>query len=714
MLRLGLGKYRTIVVLITLFLVFDLGVLGMTFVISKGLLADAVSINLAGTHSSLAQKLAKTALLIEQDATQGTIDSSGRSSHSELKDLFETADRFNDIVRTFDTAGESMQGDVKVALTPNEDPQAAALFALVKDLWTPINAEVQALRENTSKRPDVGPLLQTLIPNNMNLLVASQMLTARLEALSAAKASKLRGVQLAGITLALINFGFILYNFLGQLRKSDRAVEIAQKETGDILRTTQEGLFLLDGEFRIGSQTSQALSRILGVEVQPGQSFLDLLRPLVTPKTFDTTREYIELLMRHDVKEKLVASLNPLDCIEISTMRGNGAVESRYLQVRFNRVLQGQLVTHLLVTANDITRRVRLERELKESERKVQDQMGMMMRILQADATMLNEFLRNANEGLHQINEDLRTSSPAHGVSSPRIAAMMRIAHRLKGDATALNLEAISQSLHAFESVLDELHGQTRRTAEDLLPVAVRVKGLYAEVNAIQDVIARLGQVQGVVSVDAARPAADPERASLPFVRQWSAFANQVAQRMGKQVELNYKGLDLEQLQPSLRETINSIVNQFIRNALVHGIESPAERKQRGKSEAGRLAVYVSDQEDGSLELSFRDDGAGVDPERVRQAALRTGRLTPEAAEGIDQRRLILMIFESGLSTRAGVDGDAGRGVGLDAVREMITRMGGRVRIGTTRGEYCHFRVHLPMKAGPVEQEAMQDQREVA
>ena len=129
--------------------------------------------------------------------------------------------------------------------------------------------------------------------------------------------------------------------------------------------------------------------------------------------------------------------------------------------------------------------------------------------------------------------------------------------------------------------------------------------------------------------------------------------------------------------------------------------ENPAERKQRGKSEAAHLSVYVSDQGDGMLELSFRDDGRGINPEAIREAVVRSGRFTAEDAKALSPRQLTLMIFEPGLSTQKTVDEDAGRGVGLDAVKEMIARLGGRIRIGSTRGEYCHFRIQLPLKAEP-------------
>ena len=503
----------------------------------------------------------------------------------------------------------------------------------------------------------------------------------------------------------VIGVGVVAIVLLGVGLVFSIRVEAAHRETQDIFRTTQDGLFLLDHKLRMGTQTSKSLGRILGFEVKPGDNFLEKLKPLVTPKTYDTAKEYIELLLRHDVKEKLVASLNPLDCIEIAGVRPNGGVESRFLQIRFNRVMKSGKVTHLLVTANDISRQVRLERELRESERRVQDQMGMMVHILQADPLLLQDFLANATNGLNRINDDLRVSNATTGIANEQLDAMLRGAHQLKGDAAAMQLEAVTQSLHAFESLVQDLRGKAKRKGEDLLPVTVKVKELYGEIRAIQDVISRISQVRGVVSVEPPRPVETSRNseqiAQQAFVRQWSGFARQLAERHAKKVDLVYQGLDLETLAPPLRDALNSVVNQFIRNALVHGVESPAERKLRGKSEAAHLSLYISDQGDGTVELSFRDDGRGIDPERIREAVVRAGRRTKEEANALTPRQLTLMIFEPGFSTRATPDEDAGRGIGLDAVREQITRLGGRIRIGTTRGEYCHFRVQLPLRRAP-------------
>lgn len=473
-------------------------------------------------------------------------------------------------------------------------------------------------------------------------------------------------------------------------------VEARHRETEDIFRTTQEGIFLIDHDLRVGSQTSQALSRLLGFAVQPGENFLEMIRASVSPKTFETAKEYLELLLRHEVKEKLVASLNPLDCIEVSAVGPSGAIDTRFLQISFNRVVKSGKVTHLLGTANNITRQVRLERELKESERKVQDQMAMMVHILQADPRLLQEFLVHAGEGLSRINEEIRTSSQTTGLSDAQIDTAFRLAHQLKGDASALQLETFTQALHGLETLLGGLRESAQRKGEALLPVTVRMKEIFSEIASIQEVMARISQLRGVVTVEPPRPAADESVAQQPLVRQWAAFAHQLAEQHGKKVDLVYQGLDLEQLGGKQHEAINSVVNQFIRNALVHGVESPAERKQRGKPEAARLSVYVSDLSDGFIELSFRDDGAGINLEKVRAAALRSGRHTPESLAKMDARGLTMLIFEPGLSTRAQADTDAGRGIGLDAVREIVGRQGGRMRIGSTPGEYCHFRVQLP------------------
>lgn len=690
MLGFDLGKYRTIVISIALFLVLDLGVLVLNFLISSELDKDAVNINLAGRQRMLSQRMAKTALQIEDRAAQGV------PAEKEAKELQQAHGTFDRTLVAFIAGGTTLSGagnEIHVARI--DDERAQAILAEARTVWTPFSAAVRAIGGDGKAGPEAATALARQAEAvNLNLLKLMNDLTTRSEQLSSEKATTLRMVQVTGISLATINFLIILFHFLRHLRESDRLVEKAKQETDNILQTTQEGLFLLDDKFLVGTQHSRALAEIIGTERLADQDFLAILKPMVTQKTLDTTREYIELLFKPEIKEKLVGSLNPLNHVEIHQLLGAGQPVTRHLQFGFNRVREAGRITHLLVTANDITRRVKLEQELKATEERAKGQMGMLVEILQVDPSDMHRFLQAANEGLQHINGQLMDQSS--GKAEQKINAIYRITHRLKGDAAALGLASLAAPFHQLEDVLGTLRGRANVSGEDFLPITVHLKALFEQLEIVGNAVTRIAQMRGVVTVEPPRPKIEPASAPQRVVGQWQAFARQIAERQQRQVDLSYSGIDMQKLAPVLQDSINSIVTQFVRNSVVHGIEPAADRRARGKPEAGRIAVYVSQRDDGGADLSFRDDGQGLSIAKLREAAVRSGKLTAEEAERLDQRRIAALIFEPGISTREEADEDAGRGAGLDAVKDMITRLGGTVRIGSTPGEYCHFRISLP------------------
>ena len=696
MLGIDVGKYRTIVISIALFLIFDLGVLVLNFFISSEIASDAVNVNLAGRQRMLTQRTAKLALQIEDRAL------AGQGQEAELKELIGTFSTFDRTLGAFAAGGSTISGDGKpIYLEAVDDPVAQGVLDEAQQLWKPYRDTISAVIERGSAAPQTASAMAREAEKaNLPLLKLMNDLTSRVEELASSKATTLRAVQVGGISLATANFLIILFHFIRHLRDSDRQLERARRETDDILRTTQDGLFLLDGDARIGLQHSAALGRILDNEQLAGRSFYDVIGPAVTPKTLETTREYVDLLMRHDVKEKLVASLNPLECVEINLAQAPGGGESRFLQFGFNRVFEDGKVTHLLVTANDITRRVRLERELHASEERAKGQMGLLVEILQADPVAMGELLHSAHDGLQHINSQLREQGGTQEVAKETVNSIYRIAHRIKGDSAALGLTSLSNSVHALEEVLSGLRERPKLSGEDFLPVTVRIKGLFEEIDAMNGALAQVDQIRGVVSVEPPRPQHDPGVAALPFVKRWNDYARDIATRAKRKVEVSYHGIDAETLPANVRDGINSIINQFIRNAVAHGIEDPDQRKQRGKPEAGRISIYISTNDDGGIELSFRDDGRGISPADVREAALRSGRISADEAKTMESRRVVALIFEPGMSTRERADEDAGRGAGLDAVKDMVVKLGGRISIGTTPGEYCHFRIRLAPPAG--------------
>ena len=130
---------------------------------------------------------------------------------------------------------------------------------------------------------------------------------------------------------------------------------------------------------------------------------------------------------------------------------------------------------------------------------------------------------------------------------------------------------------------------------------------------------------------------------------------------------------------------MQNVVIQFVRNAVVHGIEDAALRSSAGKDPAGLLQVEFRSREHG-FELIFQDDGAGIRADLVREKAIALGIVDPVQAKTLDERTTLGLIFKAGISTHDGDDRDAGRGVGLDLCSSPSTKSAARLQWRRCRG----------------------------
>src|SRR5262249_39715759 len=134
----------------------------------------------------------------------------------------------------------------------------------------------------------------------------------------------------------------------------------------------------------------------------------------------------------------------------------------------------------------------------------------------------------------------------------------------------------------------------------------------------------------------------------------------------------------------------------LVRNAIDHGIESPEARRAAGKPEEGcvRLRAY---HEGGQVNAEVSDDGAGIDPERIKQRAVAEHLITAEQANRMGAQTLLGLIFLPGFSTAREVTTLSGRGVGMDVVKTNIEKIGGSVDIHSTVGQGTTVRVRIPL-----------------
>jgi chemosensory pili system protein ChpA (sensor histidine kinase/response regulator) len=175
------------------------------------------------------------------------------------------------------------------------------------------------------------------------------------------------------------------------------------------------------------------------------------------------------------------------------------------------------------------------------------------------------------------------------------------------------------------------------------------------------------------------------------FVRQ----GQEAARAAGKSARFETSGETVE-LDASIIEQIVDPLLHLVQNAVVHGIETPDERRTLGKPAAGTVTLGASHRGP-FVVVEVADDGRGIDPERVRQRAVAQGLVTAEAAAAMPESAALDLIFRPGFSTAAAVTTAAGRGVGMDVVRTNAGRLGGDVEIATGPGAGTRFILRLPL-----------------
>ena len=233
----------------------------------------------------------------------------------------------------------------------------------------------------------------------------------------------------------------------------------------------------------------------------------------------------------------------------------------------------------------------------------------------------------------------------------------------LNGSAAPLNDE-----LERLERVLRETFGE----------VEMGLGGLGLAVGQLRDTVMKLRMV--------------------PIARLFSKYQRTVRElgsKLGKEISVELTGAETE-LDKVLVERLEDPLLHLVRNAADHGIETPAERERAGKPRVGRVVLSAS-QSGGQIVVSIKDDGRGLDPAKLIKKALEKGLLSPEEAATLDAEQAYQLIFRAGFSTAEQISDVSGRGVGMDVVREAISRLKGDVRISSEVGRGTTLELSLPL-----------------
>lgn len=576
------------------------------------------------------------------------------------------------------------------------------------ELWRPYKNAIEKftadVQQNLFSESSLSVAVAMARVHNLTILASMNDLTISLEQVAASKATRLRLIQTVGISLAIVNFLLIMFHFMRQLRDSDRVIEKSRRETKEILDTVNEGLFLIDEHLIIGEQYSARLADVLGQQDFAGKSLTGLLENIVSEKDAETARGFIELLFDQKVKEKLIGDLNPLNHVEVNIAQSNGGFLTKHLQFSFARAYQKdedgtQVISHVLVTVLDITGQVKLERAFSQSRKHNESQLEMITGLLHTHPKVLKEFIANSFSCFNRVNNIL--CQPAKNTQSVREKAtnIFREIHNFKGEAASLKLEFFENAAHKMEDTLALLRDKKDLSGNDYLGLTVQLESLISYTQQVEHLTERLGQFS-VVSSNAQRTTSNKHVTGNRRNDGWDNLddlVQNIAMRNGKLVNFVASGLTETELDSQYQQKLKDICIQLLRNAVVHGIESPRDRELSEKPLVGRIDLRLAKISATEMELTVMDDGKGLDYEAIRTKALNSGKWPEDEIESWTNKHLLGLIFQEGFSTATEINKDAGRGVGMEAVMNHVLAQRGKISVSSRTGRHCRFIITLPI-----------------
>jgi two-component system, chemotaxis family, sensor kinase CheA len=533
---------------------------------------------------------------------------------------------------------------------------------------------------------------------------------AQLQAGSARAARQLQIVMLMGLLIAA-GLVLLIVLLLNARSKQEARLREARQQTADILRTVKDGLFLLDEHLVIGTAHSSALTALFQRKDLAGLGFEDLLKGIVSEKTLATALKFVKVLWAERTNEKLVKSINPLGEVEVHLAMGGGKFDTRYLDFEFHRVRVDGKITHVLVSVSDVSSRVELARELQNSQKQAQAQVDTLLGILHIDPGHLASFLNDSNAAMKMINAVLREPAREEGAFRKKLDTLFRQAHSVKGEAAALGLSSIESRAHSFEDDLKALREKSDLSGNDFLPLVIKLDDLLTHLQSVSELVSRLSKFQLVRSeaapaptdtqvVDESLQVTGPLETDSGLGSTLQQLADRVASEYGKEAQVQCNGLDL--VPEEYRRIVKDIAIQGVRNAVVHGIEPAAVRVAAGKSPRGMVRLDFRHVGEG-FKFSVEDDGQGLATDRIKEVALQKGFLTADQAENLDPKKVLSLLFQPGFSTIETATKDAGRGVGMNLMADLMRQIGGRVGVATAPGRYTRVTVTLPVPPKPVD-----------
>jgi len=462
--------------------------------------------------------------------------------------------------------------------------------------------------------------------------------------------------------------------------KLNRVLQAERDEIAAMKDNLKVGLFLMDGEYEIQPQYSAALEDILSESSLQGHSFVDYLKNSLQDKEQETLRDYFQMVYNRSFDAQMLEDINPLH--QFNYVHG-ATGETKTLRCSFTPITREDGRVLILGVLQDVTREVELQKQLEQEEGKREQEMHALFEVIHVEPRVLNDFIEDTEFEFDRINEILKDKSRT---AKQTMIDMYQSVHAIKSNAVILGLDSFSKKLHKLEDEIRVLRDSDSVTFEETLHITVELDKLMKIKDGFKDIIRKIANfTQGESRMQ--------EDTVLRHTLEKTV--EKASYELGKKARLVVSKIDPAAIERGPRRVMKEVLMQLVRNAVYHGIESPDVRESGGKSSIGEIHLSVELVDDSTIVMELKDDGKGLDFPAIREKAVQSGLIT-DTAKLDDKGALVQALFSSGFSTASHADMYAGRGVGLNLVKERVSELKGSISLKSEDGKGTAFKISLP------------------
>jgi two-component system, chemotaxis family, sensor kinase CheA len=503
----------------------------------------------------------------------------------------------------------------------------------------------------------------------------------------------------------------------GSLEDRELRLEASTQSLRELVDHMRQAIVAFDADGRVVSEASREARRLFGsTSAREATSGTAMEQELsggdglkgrsVRELLYGDAPEFDVDVRAFDEWRELAFATAPGDWEQVADLAPKELVVGRDgvpVTLEFRPIVRQGRVLNVMLLLTDVSHERSLERAVQTKDEEYGRRLKAMRRLLLGGSQTLVAFVESAKGRLSESLEMIAACGDV--LPSPTIDALFRAAHTVRGEARSFDMRNLEKDTERLEAMLDELradargsgHALTEALRSQLVDAFRAVLGtlheerdLFAEASPIgraiftqttvqiDDLTALTsyaervgGKLRELVGRLRARPLGESAAGVLESAPTWAAAE-------GKRVEVLVEHGDVA-LDPDLVGVLPGVLTHLVRNAIAHGIETPEERRVAGKASDGLIRVAARKDAEGVTSIVVEDDGRGIDT-----AAL--GRVARDPATPIEE-----VIFAPGVSTRQQPDDLAGRGVGLDAVRTDLARIGYAVSVETEVGRFTRF-----------------------